>query len=179
MIRCEKDELEGLTRIVCNMFSLTFIGGNNIGVKKIAILGAGVMGAGIAQAAVHGGYEVIIRDLQMTLVQKGLSTIYNSLKEKVQAHEITNEELELMKSRLTGTTDLTLIHDADMVIEAIIENASVKKQVFAELDNHCREDTILGTNTSTLSISEIASATKNPQQVIVYTLLSSPGHGIG
>ncbi|MGI6513536.1 MAG: 3-hydroxybutyryl-CoA dehydrogenase [Syntrophomonadaceae bacterium] len=148
------------------MFSLTFIGGNNIGVKKIAILGAGVMGAGIAQAAVHGGYEVIIRDLQMTLVQKGLSTIYNSLKEKVQAHEITNEELELMKSRLTGTTDLTLIHDADMVIEAIIENASVKKQVFAELDNHCREDTILGTNTSTLSISEIASATKNPQRVI-------------
>lgn len=142
------------------------IRGNNIGVKRIAILGAGVMGAGIAQVAAQGGYEVIIRDLQMSLVQEGLNRILISLEEKVQSKEISAEERDQISSRLRGTTDLTEIHNADMVIEAIIENASVKKQVFAELDNHCKEDTILGTNTSSLSISEIASATKNPHRVI-------------
>lgn len=134
--------------------------------KRIAILGAGVMGAGIAQVAAQGGYEVIIRDLQMSLVQKGLNRIFIALEEKVQSKEITAEERDRISARLTGTTDLTEIHDMDMVIEAIIENASVKKQVFAELDNHCNEDTILGTNTSSLSISEIASATKCPDRVI-------------
>lgn len=134
--------------------------------KKIAILGAGVMGAGIAQVAAQGGYEVIIRDLQMSLVQKGLNRIFISLEDKVQSNEITAEERDRISARLTGTTDLAEIHDTDMVIEAIIENASVKKQVFAELDNHCNEDTILGTNTSSLSISEIASATKCPDRVI-------------
>jgi 3-hydroxybutyryl-CoA dehydrogenase len=141
-------------------------GGNNIGVKKIAILGAGAMGAGIAQVAAQGGYEVIIRDLQMSLVQKGLNRIYSSLEEKVRSGDISAEERDRISAGLTGTTDLAEIHDTDMVIEAIIENASVKKQVFAELDSHCNANTILGTNTSSLSISEIASATRSPHRVI-------------
>ncbi len=141
-------------------------GGSNIGVKRIAILGAGAMGAGIAQVAAQGGYDVIIRDLQMSLVQKGLNRIHSSLEEKVCSGRISAEERDRIFARITGTTDLAAIHDTDMVIEAIIENVSVKKQVFAELDSHCNADTILGTNTSSLSISEIASATKSPHRVI-------------
>ena len=124
------------------------------------------MGAGIAQVAAQGGYEVIIRDLQMSLVQKGLNRIYSSLEEKVRSGDISAEERDRISAGLTGTTDLAEIHDTDMVIEAIIENASVKKQVFAELDSHCNANTILGTNTSSLSISEIASATRSPHRVI-------------
>lgn len=135
-------------------------------VKKIAILGAGVMGAGIAQVAALGGYSVIIRDLQMSLVQKGLDDISQSLAKAVVRGEISSEEKEIILGRIVGTTDLVQISDADMVIEAVIENAAVKKQVFAELENHCSEHTILGTNTSSLSISEIASATRSPQRVI-------------
>lgn len=124
------------------------------------------MGAGIAQVAAQGGYEVTIRDLQMSLVQKGLNRIFRSLEDSVARGEMFAEERDRISARLVGTTDLVEIHDADMVIEAIIENASVKKQVFAELDSHCSENTILGTNTSSLSISEIASATKTPHRVI-------------
>lgn len=135
-------------------------------VKKIAVLGAGVMGAGIAQVAALGGYSVIIRDLQMSLVQKGLDDISQSLDKSVDRGEISSQEKEVIFGRIAGTTDLAQICDADMVIEAVIENASVKKQVFAELENHCSEHTILGTNTSSLSLSEIASATRSPQRVI-------------
>jgi len=135
-------------------------------VKRIAVLGAGAMGVGIAQVAAQGGYEVVVRDLQMTLVQRGLTRIFQSLDEAVSRGEMSAEERDNIAARLKGTTDLSDVHDADLVIEAIIENASVKKQVFAELDAHCSEKTILGTNTSSLSISEIASATRTPQRVI-------------
>jgi len=124
------------------------------------------MGVGIAQVAAQGGYEVVVRDLQMTLVQRGLTRIFQSLDEAVSRGEMSAEERDNIAARLKGTTDLSDVHDADLVIEAIIENASVKKQVFAELDAHCSEKTILGTNTSSLSISEIASATRTPQRVI-------------
>ncbi len=124
------------------------------------------MGSGIAQVAAQGGYNVIIRDLQMSLVQTGLDRISHSLEDTVFRGEMSAEERDRIFSRLEGTTDLEKIHNADMVIEAIIENVSVKKQVFAELDNHCSENAILGTNTSSLSISEIASATNNPHRVI-------------
>ena len=134
--------------------------------KRIAVLGAGAMGVGIAQVAAQGGYEVVVRDLQMTLVQRGLTRIFQSLDEAVSRGEMSAEERDNIAARLKGTTDLSDVHDADLVIEAIIENASVKKQVFAELDAHCSEKTILGTNTSSLSISEIASATRTPQRVI-------------
>ncbi len=137
-----------------------------MGIKKIAVLGAGAMGAGIAQVAAQGGYQVTIRDLQMSLVQHGLDHIHRSLDEQVVNGRISITERDAISDRISGTIDLSEIHDADMVIEAIIENASVKKQVFAELENHCSDRTILGTNTSSLSISEIASATRSPHRVI-------------
>lgn len=135
-------------------------------IKNIAVLGAGIMGSGIAQIAAAGGYQVILRDLQASLVQKGIQNIERSLQKKIEDCLLSGEERDLILSRITGISDLSEIGGADMVIEAIIENLSVKKQVFAELDSFCSDSAVLATNTSSLSISEIASATKHPERVI-------------
>jgi 3-hydroxybutyryl-CoA dehydrogenase len=124
------------------------------------------MGEGVAQVAAQGGYQVIIRDLQRSLIDKGLHGIEKSLLKSVAENELASEEKDRIMSRITGVTDLSEVRDADMVIEAIIENLSIKKQVFAELDNLCSDQAILATNTSSLSITEIASATKHPERVI-------------
>lgn len=137
-----------------------------MGIKKIAVLGAGVMGAGIAQVAAQGGYEVMIRDLRHTLVQRGLHGIEKSLDNSINNGAITTEARDQIMSRITGVTDLSEIHEADMVIESIVENMSVKKQVFAELDGIFAEDVVLATNTSSLSIAEIASGTKHKNRII-------------
>ncbi|MGE5398264.1 MAG: 3-hydroxyacyl-CoA dehydrogenase NAD-binding domain-containing protein [Chitinophagales bacterium] len=133
--------------------------------KTIAVLGAGKMGAGIAQAAAEGGYFVIMRDLQASIVERGLQQIDRSLTNKIDAEISIAQKNEIME-RIHGVTDLSEIRRVDMVIESIIENISVKTQVFAELDHLCTEDAILATNTSSLSISAIASATKRADRVI-------------
>lgn len=124
------------------------------------------MGAGIAKVAAIGGYNVLIRDLQSSLVQKGISDIELDLNNSVQQKELSIPEKDAIMARITGVTDLSEVRNADMVIEAIIENMSVKKQVFSELDHLCSDDAILATNTSSLSITEIASATRRPDKVI-------------
>lgn len=124
------------------------------------------MGAGIAEVAAIGGYHVVMRDLQKSLVQKGIADVEQALNRRVENHEFSAGEKDAIMARITGVTDLSEIRNADMVIEAIIENMSVKKQVFAELDHLCSDDAILGTNTSSLSITEIASATRRPDNVI-------------
>lgn len=134
--------------------------------KKVAVLGAGIMGAGIAQVAAQGGYSVILRDLQMSLVKDGLQTIDRNLELAIQKGLCNHENKETVVGRIRGTTDLAELRDADLVIEAVIENIAVKKQIFAELDNICSQETILATNTSSLSITEIASATKRPDKVM-------------
>lgn len=134
--------------------------------KKVAILGAGIMGAGIAQVASQGGYSVILRDLQMSLVKDGLRTIENNLDKQIAREEIESNYKQEIMARITATTDLADLNDVDLVIEAAIENMAVKKQIFAELDNICPQYTLLATNTSTLSITEIASVTKRPGRVL-------------
>lgn len=134
--------------------------------KKIAVLGAGIMGAGIAQAASQGGYSVILRDLQMRLVNVGLQTIENNLDKEIQEGNIEDTQKQQIMSRIRGTTDLADLCDVDLVIEAVVENIAIKKQIFAELDNICKPNTILATNTSSFSITEIASVTKNPARVL-------------
>ncbi|MGE5389824.1 MAG: 3-hydroxyacyl-CoA dehydrogenase family protein [Deltaproteobacteria bacterium] len=134
--------------------------------KKISVLGAGVMGAGIAQEAARAGYNVVLRDLQNSLVKDGLKSIKRGL-ERWEEHRIlsANDKEEIL-SRITGTTDLAIAGDVDLVIEAVVENMAVKKQLFAELDNICPDHTVLMTNTSSLSISEIASATHRQEKVM-------------
>ncbi len=124
------------------------------------------MGAGIAQAAALGGYQVILRDLQMHLIKDGLNTIDQTLGKMLDRGLITPEDKLMAFKRLQGTTDLSDLKDADLVIEAVVENMSVKKQIFAELDSLCGENTILATNTSSLSISEIAATTGRTDRVL-------------
>lgn len=134
--------------------------------KKIFVLGAGTMGAGIVQAFAQKGYEVIVRDIKDEFVERGIAGIAKGLSKLVAKGKMTEETKEDILSRITGTTDMSLAADCDLVVEAAIENMKIKKEIFAELDSICKPETILASNTSSLSITEVASATKRPQQVI-------------
>lgn len=134
--------------------------------EKIFVLGAGTMGAGIAQAFAAKGYEVIIRDIKDEFVEKGLNGINKSLSKLVEKGKMTEEVKEEILSRLSGTTDMNQAEDCDLVVEAAVENMEIKKSIFAELDRICKPETILSSNTSSLSITEVASATNRPDKVI-------------
>ncbi len=134
--------------------------------EKIFVLGAGTMGAGIAQAFASKGYEVIIRDIKDEFVDKGLAGVKKNLSRLVEKGKMTNEAMEEILCKLSGTTDIALAEDCDLVIEAAIENMDIKKSIFGELDKLCKEETIFATNTSSLSITEIASATNRPDKFI-------------
>lgn len=134
--------------------------------EKVAILGAGIMGAGIAQVAAQGGYRVLLRDLQQSIVLDGLRTVEKNLNRAIDKKQLNSQQRDEILSRITTCTDLAEVHDADLVIEAVVENMAVKKQIFAELDHLCQPHTLLATNTSSLSITEIASATRRPDKVL-------------
>lgn len=133
---------------------------------KIFVLGAGTMGAGIAQTFAEMGFEVIMRDIKDEFVDRGLAAIHKKMTKLVAKEVFTEEQKEDILSRLSGTTDIRYAADCDLVVEAAVENMQVKKQIFAELDEICGENTILATNTSSLSITDVASATKRPDKVI-------------
>ena len=134
--------------------------------EKIFVIGAGTMGAGIVQAFAQKGYEVIVRDIKDEFVDRGIAGINKGLTKLVSKGKITEEDKEAVLSKITGTTDLGLAADCDLVIEAAVENMEIKKQIFAELDKICKKETILASNTSSLSITEVASATNRPDRVI-------------
>lgn len=133
---------------------------------KIGVIGAGTMGAGIAQILAQAGHEVILRDIKDEFVDKGIAIIAKNLDRLVQKEKISEDQKADILEKVTGTIDMEQLADADVVIEAIIENMDIKKKVFAELDQICKEETILATNTSSLSITEIAAATNRPDKVI-------------
>ena len=136
-------------------------------IKKICVLGAGLMGAGIAQVSAEAGYEVSMRDIEDRFVQGGLNIIKKNYERAISKGKMTKEQAEAWLSKVKGTLDLAeSIKDAQVVIEAVIENMDLKKQVYKELDQLSAKDTILATNTSGLSITEIASMTKRPEKVI-------------
>lgn len=134
--------------------------------EKIFVLGAGTMGAGIVQAFAQKGYQVIVRDIKDEFVERGLAGINKNLSKLVSKGKITEEAKEDILSRISGTTDMNLAADCDLVVEAAIENMKIKKEIFAELDKICKPETILASNTSSLSITEVASATSRPEKVI-------------
>jgi 3-hydroxybutyryl-CoA dehydrogenase len=134
--------------------------------KKIFVLGAGTMGAGIVQAFAQKGCEVIVRDIKDEFVDRGIAGIAKGLEKLVAKEKMTEEDKEAILSRISGTTDMNLAADCDLVVEAAIENMKIKKEIFAELDSICKPETILASNTSSLSITEVASATKRPEKVI-------------
>lgn len=134
--------------------------------EKIFVLGAGTMGAGIVQAFAQKGYEVIVRDIKDEFVQRGIAGITKGLEKQVAKGKMTEEDKEAILSRISGTTDMNLAADCDLVVEAAVENMEIKKSIFAELDKICKPETILASNTSSLSITEVASATNRVDKVI-------------
>lgn len=136
-------------------------------VRKIAVIGAGAMGNGIAQVALMAGYQVAMRDIEQRFVDNGVKAIFESLDKFVNKDKLTNEARQDILSRLQPLVDLkAAVMDADFVIEAAPENMDLKKKIFADLDAFAPAHAILATNTSTMSVSEIASATKRADKIV-------------
>lgn len=134
--------------------------------KKIGVLGTGTMGAGIIQVLAQNGYEVVLRARRQTSVDKGLATIEKNLDKMIKKEKITEADKAEIMGRIHGSTDIEIIKDADLVIEAATEDMEAKKALFAELDQLVKPEAIIATNTSSLSITEIAAATNRPDKVI-------------
>lgn len=134
--------------------------------KKIAVIGSGTMGSGIAQSFAAKDFEVFMMDISSEAVDKGLVMISKNLDRLVKKEKISLERKEEILSNVAGVTDLNSLEDCDLVIEAASENMQIKKNIFKELDSIVKEETILATNTSSLSITEIALATNRPDKVI-------------
>ncbi len=134
--------------------------------KKIGVLGTGTMGAGIIQILAQTGYEVVMRARRQESIDRGMATVDKNLSRLVKKEKITEEEKQVVLSRITGSTELEVIKDADLIIEAATEDMEAKKALFAELDKLVKPEAIIATNTSSLSITEIAAATNRPDKII-------------
>lgn len=133
---------------------------------KLGVLGSGTMGNGIVQTLAKSGYQVVMRDIDEAFLAKGMATIEKTYGKMVEKGKMTTEEREMALRLIEATTSLEALKDCDMIIEAATENMHIKKKIFAELDEVVKPDAILATNTSSLSITEIAASTKRPAQVI-------------
>ena len=135
-------------------------------IKTIGVVGAGQMGNGIAQVAAYSGFRVVMSDIADSFVQKGLATISKNLDRMVEKGKIPSQKKDEIMGRIKGTIQVKDMAEADFVVEAAIENESLKLNIFKELDQVCRKEGILSSNTSSISITKIASATQRPSQVI-------------
>lgn len=134
-------------------------------INTIGIVGAGSMGAGIANLAALNGFNVVLRDIEERYLEGALSRIDQFMSKSVERGKMTVEQKQETLARITTTTRLEELKDVDVVIEAVIEDLALKKEVFSQLDEIVREDVILATNTSSMSITEIAASTRRPDRV--------------
>jgi 3-hydroxybutyryl-CoA dehydrogenase len=135
--------------------------------NKIAVIGAGTMGAGIAQIALEAGYRVNLRDIRDELIEKGIGTIQRFIGRKLEKEKITKDQYDDILERLKGTTDLKkALEGVELVVEAVFEKMALKKEVFKEMGELCDNNVVLATNTSTLSITKIASVARYPERVL-------------
>jgi len=135
-------------------------------IKTVGVVGAGQMGNGIVQVAASSGFRVVMSDIADSFVQKGLATITKNLDRMVEKGKIPSQKKDEIMGRIKGTIQVKDMADADFVVEAAIENETLKLNIFKELDQVCRKEIILSSNTSSISITKIASATQRPSQVI-------------
>ena len=134
-------------------------------IKTVGVVGAGIMGAGIVQVAAQSGYQVVVSEINDALLQKGLGTVDKFLGRAVEKEKMTAAQKDEVMGRITGTTDIKGFKDCDLVVEAAIENLELKKQIFKQLDELCPPHALLTSNTSSMTITEMAAATKRMDKV--------------
>jgi len=134
--------------------------------QQVAVIGAGLMGGGIAQVAAAAGYDVVLRDVTPEALERGLATIRSSYAKFVDKGRLTAEDAEAGLGRITTTTELDAVADADLVVEAVFEKLEVKAEVFRELDRLCKDGAVLASNTSAIPITSIAAVTSRPESVV-------------
>ena len=135
-------------------------------IRKVGVVGLGTMGAGIAQVSVQSGFETVGREISADLGERARATVERYLTRGVEKGRLSQDERDAALARLTLTTELSGLADCDLVIEAALEELELKREIFAELDRVTRPDAVLATNTSALSVSDIAAATKRPERVV-------------
>jgi 3-hydroxybutyryl-CoA dehydrogenase len=135
-------------------------------IQKVGVIGCGLMGSGIAQVAAQAGFSTVVREVSGELVEKGLKSIEKNLARLVEKATITDAARNEIRGRLKGTTSLEDLKDCDVIVEAIIEQLPAKRELYAALDAICKPSTIFASNTSSLTIIEMATATKRPQRFV-------------
>ena len=135
-------------------------------IKKVGVLGCGLMGAGIAEVCARSGYETVVREVSESLLEKGMGRIQGSLGRAVDKGKLEASDRDAALDRLTGTVDLEKLEGCDLVIEAIVENLEEKKKIFGSLDRIVGENTLFASNTSSLTITQLAVATSRPDKVL-------------
>jgi 3-hydroxybutyryl-CoA dehydrogenase len=135
-------------------------------IKKVGVLGCGLMGSGIAEVAARAGYETVVREVSEELVDKGLEKIHGSLAKAVEKGKLDTAVRDEAAGRLSGTVDLAALADCDLVVEAIVENLEEKRKTFGALDEVVKEDAVFASNTSSLTITQIAMFTRRPDRFV-------------
>jgi 3-hydroxybutyryl-CoA dehydrogenase len=135
-------------------------------IKKVGVVGCGLMGSGIVEVCAKAGYEVVVSEINDEFLQKGLGRLNKSLSRAVSKGKATQEEMDATLARIKGTTKMADFAPCDLVIEAAIENMELKKQIFTELDGILRPEAIIGSNTSSLCVTEMASVTQRGDKVL-------------
>jgi 3-hydroxybutyryl-CoA dehydrogenase len=135
-------------------------------IKKVGVLGCGLMGSGIAQVSAQAGYETVVREVEQRFLDKGLAGIGKSLARSVEKGKLTPGDRDACLDRLQATTSLDDLADCDIVIEAIVENAQLKKETYAVLDTIVKPEALFASNTSSLTITELSMATARPKQFV-------------
>ncbi len=135
-------------------------------IKKVGVVGCGLMGSGIAEVAAKSGYSVVVREVSEELLEKGVGRIHKSLEKAVSRGKLESDVRDEVQGRITGVVDLEALADCDFVTEAIVENLDEKRKTFAVLDEAVKKDAIFATNTSSLTVTQIAASTGRPDQLI-------------
>jgi 3-hydroxybutyryl-CoA dehydrogenase len=135
-------------------------------IKKVGVIGCGQMGGGIARVCAQAGYPVSISEVDKKLLEKGLDAVKTSLERDVRKEKISRQDADALINRITGTTRIEDLTGCDLIIEAVVENLDLKKKIFADLDKLCPPPTVLATNTSSLSVSEIASVAGRKDKIL-------------
>jgi 3-hydroxybutyryl-CoA dehydrogenase len=143
-------------------------------IKKVLVVGGGIMGGGIAQVCAQKGIDTVISDTTLELSEKARMRIEKGLSRRVEKGRITKEDKASVMSHISSSGDLSLASEADFIIESVIEDLGIKREVFAELDRLARPDVILATNTTSLSISAMAAATNRPDKVVQMHFFNPP-----